>query len=240
MKIIGICANSAEGSSLCYLECVHAGEAELGAHFHPEIALSCIAMGESLGFWESGDYPAARAIFAESIEKLAAAGADFFIVPDNTAHIALEAEGGPLALPGLHIAEVVAETAKAKGFKTLALLGTKWTMEGPVYPASLARRGIKHMTPGAEERAFVDATIFGELCRGIFNPETIERYCAVIEGLKKKGCDSVILGCTEIPIIINEKNSALPVLDSTRLLARAAVRTALGQATMPTWRGGPL
>lgn len=240
MKTIGICAHSAEGASLCFLECVHQGEAALGPHAHPEIVLSALPLAPSVPLQEANDLAGVRRFLALGIEKTKAGGADFFIVPDNTAHLALESPGEALALPGLHIAEVVAEAARAKGFKTLGLLGTKYTMDGPVYAKALARRGLKKTVPGPDDHAFVHASIYDELCQGVFRPETVQRTLAVIERLKAKGCEAVILGCTEIPIIVTAKNSALPILDSTRLLAEAAVRVALEQAAMPTWRGGPI
>lgn len=240
MKTIGIAAHSAEGASLCYLTCVHEGEAALGPHMHPEIVLSSIAMGRALPEWKKEDYAAARKLLAEGIEVCAKGGADFFILPDNTAHIALEQGKSDLALPGLHIAEVVASAAARRGFGKIAVLGTKWTMTGPVYSQALKRRGLEWLAPQEATREFINRTIFDELCRGVFKPETTEKYLEVIAELKGQGCEAVVLGCTEIPIIITERNSPLPTLDSTRLLAKAAVEAALGKREMPTWRGGPL
>jgi aspartate racemase len=239
VKTIGICAHSAEGGSLCFLECVHEGERLLGPHAHPEIVLSCVALSHSMPFWGKDDYPGVRKFLADGIKVTADGGADFFIVPDNTAHVALESAGEALALPGLHIAAVVCGEAAARGYKKVGLLGTRWTMEGPVYRQQFAKHGLTRVIPPADQRAFINASIFDELCQGVFKPETTARYAAVIEGLKREGCDAVALCCTEIPIIITQKNSALPILDSTRLLARAAVSVALGKAPMPAWRGGP-
>lgn len=240
MKTIGIAAHSAEGASLCYLTCVHEGEKALGPHIHPEIVLSSIAMGHAMPAWESEDHTAARKLLAEGIAVCAKAGADFFVMPDNTAHIALETGGADLALPGLHIADVVAEEAARRRFRKIAVLGTKWTMTGPVYEAALARRGMKRVVPDEAARDFINTTIFDELCRGVFKPATTGKYIEVIERLKGEGCEAVVLGCTEIPIIVSDRNSPLPTLDSTRLLARAAVAAALGKRAMPAWRGGPI
>ena len=183
---------------------------------------------------------ALRARSAEVVDRLAAAGADFFLCPDNTAHIALEAEGPELALPGLHIAEVVAGEAERRGYRKVGVLGTNWTMEGPVYPRALEARGIGWAVPEADRRKKLHAIIMDELCLHEFRPESVEFYRSAIDALAEQGCDFVALVCTEIPLIIGDHNSMLPTLDSTRLLARAAVDVALGERPLPEWRGGPL
>ncbi|HKD22246.1 MAG TPA: amino acid racemase, partial [Rhizomicrobium sp.] len=145
-----------------------------------------------------------------------------------------------LPLPGLHIAEIVAETAKARGFRCVGLLGTKWTMDGAIYPKAFARHGLTQRVPSAAERADMNAIIFDELVRGTFFDPSRARVVAMIEKLKREGCDTVALSCTEIPLLVGDDVSPLPVLDSTRLLARAAVEVALGKRPMPAWRGGPI
>jgi aspartate racemase len=240
MKHIGILAHSAEGATLCYSETWREGVRRLGAHNHPEITLTGIGMHHALPAWEHGDLPTLREIFLADAKKLAAAGADFFVVPDNTAHIALEAPGTPLPIPCLHIAGVVADQAVRDGRRKVAILGTDWTMMGPVYPGALGRRGLSWAIPDNAERKLIHTTILDELCLGIFKDETRRAYLRIIERLAAEGCDAVALVCTEIPLLITQDNSPLPILDSTRLLARAAVATALGERPMPAWRGGPL
>ncbi|MBV9332071.1 MAG: amino acid racemase [Alphaproteobacteria bacterium] len=240
MKHIGILAHSAEGAGLCFLTAVHEGEARLGPHDHPEITLCIAPLARSMAHWEKNDAPAVRAILAETAQRLAAAGADFFACPDNTAHIALECEGPPLALPGLHIAEVAAGNAPARGFDRVGLLGTRWTMEGPAYAGAFARAGLTYRVPPPGEREEMHSIIFDELVRGIFATQSRGRVVAMIEGLRRRGCDAVALSCTEIPLLVNEEESPLPVIDSTRLLAKEAVAVALGERPMPTWRGNAL
>ena len=240
MKHIGILAHSAEGATLCYRTAWLEGVARLGPHNHPQITMTGIAMHHAIDAWERGDLPVLRAIFAADAERLAVAGADFFVLPDNTAHIALESEGEPFALPCLHIGEVVAAEAERRGFRRVAILGTDWTMTGPVYPGALGRRGIGWEAPDAEDRAAIHRIIFDELCLGTFTEASRARYIGIIEKLAGRGCDSVALVCTEIPLLITADVSPLPILDSTRLLAAAAVETALGERPMPTWRGGPI
>ena len=240
MKHIGILSHSFEGATLCYRTMCLEGVSRLGPHQHPEITLTGVAMHHMMDAWERDDRPALRKMFAYDVGKLAAAGADFFLCPDNTAHIALESEGEPFPLPGLHIGEVVAGQALADGRKKIGILGTEWTMTGPVYPGALGRRGIDWAIPDENDRKLIHDVIFDELCVGMFKDESRDAYVRIIEKLAERGCDAVALVCTEIPLLISEDVSPLPTLDSTRLLARAAVDVALGDRPMPQWRGGPV
>lgn len=240
MKHIGILAHSAEGATLCYRTAWMEGVRLMGPHNHPQITLTGIAMHHALPAWERGDLAELRAIFEADAKRLAAAGADFFVLPDNTAHIALEAPGAPFAIPCLHIAEVVAAQAEQDGRRRVGILGTKWTMEGPVYRGALGRRGIEWEIPDDNDRAEIHRIIFEELCLGIFTEESRAAYIEVIDKLGARGCDAVALVCTEIPLLITAGVSPLPTLDSTRLLAAAAVKIALERQPMPQWSGGAL
>ena len=240
MKGIGILAHSFEGATLCFHTACLEGVERLGAHMHPEITMTCSPMGLVLDAWERGDHAELRAFFRADAAKLAAAGADFFVCPDNTAHIALESDGEPFLLPGLHIGEVVAGEAQRRGFEKIGILGTKWTMTGPVYPGALGRRGIGWAIPDESDRKIVDDIIFDELCLGVFTDQARAAYLQIIDKLAAEGCDAVALVCTEIPLLITPEVSPLPTLDSTRLLARAAVEVAIGDRPMPEWRGGAI
>jgi aspartate racemase len=237
---IGIVAHSAEGATLCYRTIWMEGIRRLGAHNHPEITLTGVPMHHSLEAWARGDHQFLRGMFASEIAKLAAAGADFFVLPDNTAHIALETPGEPFPLPGLHIAEVVAERAVRDGRRRIGILGTEWTMNGPVYRGALARRGLEPVVPDEADRRLIHGVIFDELTLGIFRDESRAEYVRIIRELAGRGCDAVALVCTEIPLLITPDVSPLPTLDSTRLLASAAVEVALHERPLPVWRGGPI
>ena len=237
---IGILAHSFEGAALCFRTACLEGVKRLGAHMHPEITMTCSPMGLVLDAWERGDNEELRAFFMKDARKLAAAGCDFFVCPDNTAHIALESAGAIFPVPGLHIGEVVAERARRDGRTKVGILGTKYTMTGPVYPGALSRRGIGWAVPDESDRKVVDDIIFGELCLGIFTQDARDAYVRVIDRLKGEGCDAVALVCTEIPLLVTQDLSPLPTLDSTRLLAEAAVEVAVGERPMPEWRGGPI
>jgi len=162
-----------------------------------------------------------------SANKLARIGADFLICPDNTVHQAFPYVEPRSPLPWLHIAEVVAAAAVAGGFRRLGVTGTRWLVDSEVYPEKLAARGLEHVRPSPEERDEINRIIMEELVCGVFRPDAVAYHQRVIERMKGEGCDAVVLGCTEIPLIINDANSALPTLDSTRLLARAALQRAV-------------
>ena len=240
MKHIGILAHSFEGATLCFHAACMEGVAKLGAHMHPEITLTCSPMALVLDAWERGDNAELRAFFMKDADRLAAAGADFFVLPDNTAHIAMESDGAPFPLPGLHIGEVVAEQAAKEGRRKIGILGTKYTMNGPVYPGALGRRGIDWAVPSPEDQKLVNDVIFDELCLGVFTDASRDAYVRIIEELKQDACDAVALVCTEIPLLVTPDVSPLPTLDSTRLLAKAAVEVAIGDRPMPGWRGGQI
>lgn len=237
---IGIHHYSVEGAVLCYHEIMLEAQRRLGDHEHPDVTMTGLAMAPTIPEWDAKDYDALRARSARVIERLARAGADFFLCPDNTAHIAMEHDGPDFALPGLHIAEEVAGEAAARGYRKVGVLGTNWTMEGPVYPRALAARGLGHATPDRATRAELHRIIMDELCLHRFLEPSIDFFRRAIDELQRQGCDSVALVCTEIPLIISDSNSALPTLDSTRLLAHAAVDVALGDRPLPLWRGGSL
>lgn len=232
MKTIGIVAHSAEGGALCFQTTCREGLARLGGDMHPPITVSAVPMGLSMPAWEVGDYETVGTYLRQGVEMVADAGADFYICPDNTAHIVLEQIASDLPIPGLHIADVVCAEILEKGFKRVGLLGTKWTMTGPVYAKALESRGLERLIPVEGTRDRLHAAIFDELCQGVFTETTTTVFIRAIEKLKDEGADCVILGCTEIPIIINDANSPVPPLDSTRLLARYAVNAALSSVPL--------
>lgn len=236
----GILAHSAEGAALCFLSFCREGFAEIGPHEHPDVSLDCIAMARSMAAWEAGDHETIRAILGLSIEPLARGGATFFACPDNTAHIALELPGRPFAIPGLDIADIVAEDAKQRGMRRVGILGTKYLMEGPLYPRAMSAQGIEPVLPDPAQRAEINRIIFDELVLSRFLDTSRDALVAIIGSLAARGCDGVALVCTEIPLLVGADHSPLPILDSTRLLARAAFEVAQGTRPRPTWRGGPV
>jgi len=230
---IGIAACSAEGAALCYRTICVEGAQLLGPHAHPEVTMHTHSLAEYMDRIYRGDWPGVGELMLASAAKLARAGADFLICPDNTIHQALPLIERRSPLPWLHIAEVVAAQAAERGYRRLALLGTRWLVESEIYPQKLAARGIAWARPDAAEREELNRIIMDELVCGIFKPEAVAYHRQVIARMRDEGCDAVVLGCTEIPLIMSDANSPLPTLDSTRLLARAALRRAVAQLATP-------
>ncbi len=240
MRHCGILAHSTEGAALCFLEFCQEGVRRLGSHVYPDVTLDYIAFGPSMPAWDAGDYDSIRATLSVSADRLARAGAEFFICPDNTAHLALERPGPDLALPGLHIADVVAGQAASDGRGRVAVLGTRYTMDSPLYPRALAARGIDSEIPAEDDRELINKIIFDELVNGVFTEQSRQEYVRIIAGLAERGCDAVALVCTEIPLLVTPADSPLPTLDSTRLLARVGLAVGVGDRPLPAWRGGPV
>ena len=223
---IGIVACTAEGASLCYRTICAEGPEILGRHAHPEVSLHNLSLARYVEYLDEGDDEGVGNLMLESATRLERAGADFLICPDNTIHRAFDYVQPKSPLPWLHIADSAADAALERGYGTLGLTGTHWLVDSEVYPQRLADKGLQCVRPGRAVRDQMGRIIMDELIYGVFRPEGVAYFQSVIEGLKDKGCDAVILGCTEIPLIIDDSNSPLPTLDSTRLLARAALRRA--------------
>jgi len=228
---IGIVACSAEGASLCYRTICVEGSQLLGPHAHPEVSMHSHSLADYMNCIYRGDWQGVAGLMLSSANKLAKTGAEFLICPDNTIHQALPHVEPHSPLPWLHIAEVVANEAAARGFRRLGLTGTRWLVESDVYPEKLTDRALEYLRPNSAEREEINRIIMEELVYGIFRPEGIAVFQRVIERMKGQGCDAVVLGCTEIPLIIDDSNSPLPTLDSTRLLARAALRRSVEGAS---------
>jgi aspartate racemase len=225
---IGIVGCSAEGAALCYRTICLEGAGFLGTHGHPEISMHTHSLADYVTCLDQGDWQGVAELMLASAEKLAASGAEFLICPDNTIHQALPFVEPRSPLPWLHIAEVVAQDAVERGFRRLAITGTQWLVDSAVYPEKLTARGLNFVRPSPVDRAEMNRIIMDELVCGEFRPASVVFFQRVITEMRSEGCDAVILGCTEIPLIINNANSPLPTLDSTRLLARAALRRACG------------
>jgi aspartate racemase len=220
---IGIVACSAEGAALCYRTICVEGAQLLGPHEHPEVSLHTHSLGTYMKCIRAGDWPGVGELMLSSADKLARTGADFLICPDNTIHQALPHIERRSPRRWLHIAEIVAGHAAGLGFRRVGLTGTRYLVDSDVYPEKLAARGLAHARPTVVQREEIDRIIMDELVYGVFKPSAVAYFQQVIAEMKDEGCDAVVLGCTEIPLIMNDANSPLPTLDSTRLLARAAL-----------------
>jgi aspartate racemase len=227
---IGIVACSAEGAALCYRTICLEGAELLGRHDHPEVSMHTHSLAKYMNCIYANDWPGVAELMISSAEKLAKAGADFLICPDNTIHQAFDLVAHRSPRPWLHIAEEVGNEAKRSHYKRLGVLGTRYLMEGPVYPEKLTAAGIEFRMPGSKEREKINQIIFDELVNAQFLPRSLAYVTEVIRALGDEGCDAVVLGCTEIPLLVTADSSPLPTLDSTRLLARAALRKAVANS----------
>lgn len=228
---IGIVGVSAEGAALCYRTICVEGAELLGRHDHPEVTLHTHPLARYMEAIEADDWDSVAELMLDSARRLESVGAEILICPDNTVHQPWDRIGPRSPLPWLHIAEVVAEAAAADGRRRLAILGTRFLMEGPVYPPALEDRGLEWRIPEPVDRELIDRTIFDELVYGRFEDRARLRFYEILKRMSEAGCDAAILGCTEIPLLVRPEEAPLPVLDSTRLLARAALRAATGDST---------
>lgn len=228
-KHIGIVACSAEGAALCYRIICSEAAASMGEYNHPEITMHTHPLAEYMVHIRSGDSEKVAGLMLSSESKVAQAGADFAICPDNTIHDVFHLVREKASIPWVHIAEVVAEKAREERYRSLAILGTKYLMTGPVYSEVLKKFNIHWKIPNETDRERINDIIFGELVNGIFREDSRLYFNEVMSKLEDQGCDAAVLGCTEIPLIIDPEDCPLPTLDSTRLLARAALKKAMSE-----------
>jgi len=199
----------------------------MGQDNHPEVSMHTIALVEYLKCIYANDWAGVAELMLNSAEKLARAGADFLICPDNTIHQPFDLIEHRSPRPWLHIAQEVANEAVHKGYKRLGITGTRYLMESQVYPEKLKSKGLEFRIPQQKEREQINQIIFEELVNGKFLPRSLAYFTEIIRTFKDDGCDAVVLGCTEIPLLVLPESSPLPTLDSTRLLARAALNKAI-------------
>ncbi len=224
---IGVLGVSAEGAALCYRTICVEGGRRLGGEHHPQVTMHTNDLGEIIGLSEWGDWERIADSLLDSATKLKQTGAEFMVCPDNTVHQTLDLIRDRLPLPLIHIADVVAGEAQRLGYRTVGLTGTRWLMDGPVYPPKFEERGIAMVLPTVEQRRRIHEIIITELLHGVIRPEALAELQEIVRDLGRRGCDAVALSCTELPLILTPETSPLPVLDSTRLLAMAALDRAL-------------
>ncbi len=226
-KHVGIVACSAEGAALCYRTLCAEAPTQMGEHMHPEVSMHTHPLGEYMVHICSGNWKNVARLMLSSVRRLSDIGATFAICPDNTIHEAFDLVAAESPIPWLHIAEAVADQAKTHRFKNLAVTGTSYLMTGSVYPEVLKKYSITCQIPDEDDRKRIDTLIFKQLVNGVFPEESRLYFNQVVQKLKERGCDAVVLGCTELPLLVDPSDCPLPILDSTRLLARAALKEAL-------------
>ena len=229
---IGIVACSAEGAALCYRTICAEAPLTMGKHNHPELSMHTHALAHYVARFAERDWKGVADLMVSSADKLAAAGAELLVSPDNTIHCVYDEVVARTSRPWLNIADEVVAEAQRRGFKRLAVMGTRLLMEGDVYAKAIAKAGLEMRLPSTLDRGRIDAIIFDELNCGELRSESLMALRLMIERLRAEGCDAVVLGCTELPLLVTPESSPLPTLDSTRILARAALRRATDETTI--------
>ena len=219
---IGIVAATADGAALCYRTLCHEAERLMGAHQHPEITVHQLPLKHYLACIDAGDWAGVAALMNRSARLLDQAGADLIICPNNTLHRAFDLVVS--TLPWLHIAEAVADQAARSGYRRVGLLGNATIVEGTVYQPELEHHGIEVLLPPLHEQRLMDRIIRTELIRGQYSPASRREIMGMVSSLAARGAEGVILGCTELPLLLQDEEPVLPLLDSTRILAEAALR----------------
>lgn len=226
-KHIGIVGCSAEGAALCYRTICTEAEARMGEHRHPEVSMHTFSLADYMQLIAADDWRGVGKLMARSANKLADIGADFVICPDNTIHQAFDVATQASRLPWLHIADAVAGLAAELGFGNVGITGTAYLMSGPVYPKAFDRLDIHYTVPDPADREEINRVIFEDMVKGVYTDASRTFFAQVFDKLGQRGCDAVVMGCTEIPILMDGVDTSLPTLDSTRILARAALTAAL-------------
>ncbi len=225
MKHIGIIGVSAEGAGLCF-QTICAEAAKLTKSFqHPEISLH--EFSSQFYFDAQPDWDKVAELLLGSAKKVASLGAEFAIIPSNTMHFALEKLQEKSPIPILSIVDETTKECVRRGFKKVGVLGTKFTLEGKLYDASFAKSGIEILIPNAADQDRLNRIIFEEIVPGKTNANTAPSVIEFIDALKKRGAEAVVLGCTELPIVVTDANSPIPTIDTTRLLAKSALKYAM-------------
>jgi aspartate racemase len=230
MKRIGIVGGlSAESAAQYYLAITRAHQARFGNDDYPEIVMHSVSLGKWTEWAKAGDWEAVGRGLLDSAGRLAAAGAELGIIASNTMHLGFAALERASPIPFLSVVDVVAAELQRLGVATAAITGTRFTMTSSLYPEALSRRGIRVIVPGAPDLDAINAAIYGELVRGEVRPETRRAFLSAFGRLREAGAEAVIMGCTEIPLLMagHEEESPLPLVDTGRLHALAAYQVAI-------------
>ena len=223
MKVLGLIGGISWASTIDYYRGINEEvNRRLGGSQYPQLVIYSLNYGEVQEFGKRDAWNEFLELTTRVGGHLKVAGAEGLLLCANTAHIVADELQQRLGIPIVNIVDETAKSINAKQLKTVALLGTRYTMEKEFFKERLRRAGINPLIPNDEDRAFIHATIFDELGRGECRPETKGRYLEVIAGLEKQGAEGAILGCTEIPLLIKQGDSHLPLFDTTAIHVQAA------------------
>lgn len=234
MKTIGLIGGMSWESTMPYYQAINqATRAQLGGLHSAKIILYSVDFHEIEQLQSAGQWEAAGALLAKVAQTLEKAGADVLVLCTNTMHKVASAIEAVVQIPLLHIADPTAAAIQQGGYHTVGLLGTRFTMEQDFYRERLQRQGLRVLTPNPEDRALVHRVIYEELCLGQVLPASREAYLRVIHDLTAQGAQAIILGCTEIALLVEQQHCEVPLFDTTRLHARSAVQWALEGCKIP-------
>lgn len=226
---VGIVGCSPPGAALCYEIIAKAlSETTDSEHRKLQISLHSHPLSEYMHFIEGGDWDGVAELMLSSGTKLATSGADFLLAPCNTIHVAFDRVAKCSPLPWIHIASEVVAEAKGQGYKRIALLGTSFMMESPIYHQKFTQAGIDCLVPDVSERKRISGYIFAEMVHGNFTSQARQYAVDLIQAMQNRRCDAVALCCTELPLLIKDHETPLPLIDSTKILAYAAIRLMSG------------
>lgn len=228
-KHIGIVACSPEGAALCYRTICDEAHRTLGEYQNPEISMHTVSLKKYMDLIEARKWDDVAAMMLKSSKMLVTMGADFAICPDNTIHEAYDLVAPKSPIPWMSILEEVSMGAKNRGYSYVGILGTEYIMNSPLYQKKLNNAGIKTKIPNEKDRQKIDRIVFNQLANGIFTERHRVYFNEVISKFAEAGVEAVVLGCTEIPLLVDAADCPLPTLDSTRILARAALKRALSE-----------
>ena len=228
-KIIGILGGMSPESTTEYYEYITRNYTKrFGDYGYPEIIIYSVSFQPYVDWPNEDRWDLVAQGLSQAAQRLEAAGADFIIIATNTMHIVFDQVQASVNVPMLSLLDAVGEAILARGQKTVGLLGTKFAMEKTFYHEALAQKGITVLTPEAEDREYVNNVIYAELVAGQIRAESRAGFVAIIEKLAKRGAQGVILGCTEIPLLVNEADAGIPLFDTTSIHAEATLNYALG------------
>ncbi len=232
MKTIGLIGGMSWESSIEYYRLINEGvKARCGGLHSAQSLMYSVDFAEIAALQHEGRWQEAAAILAEAAQRLERGGADFVVLCTNTMHKVADAVANAVRLPFLHIAQPTAQAIQNRGFKTVGLLATQFTMEQEFYKGLLTEQyGLHVLVPPSDDRAIVHRIIYDELCLGVIKPESKAEYVRIMSQLGQAGAEAIILGCTEIELLIKDEDSELPLFDTTKLHAKAAVDYALAGA----------
>ncbi|BES72890.1 aspartate/glutamate racemase family protein [Marinobacter nanhaiticus D15-8W] len=229
MKTIGLLGGMSWESTVSYYRALNEGvKRALGGLHSARIVLNSVDFAEIETLQKSGDWPATANILSRAAQSVESAGADFLLIGTNTMHKVAPEIQAAISIPLLHIADATAEKLKADGVRHVGLLGTRYTMEQDFYKGRM--RDLYEMdvlVPSEDEQAVIHQIIFEELCLGIIRDESRQRYLAIMDRLHERGAEAIILGCTEIALLVEPEHTSIPLYDTTRIHAEEAVRLAL-------------